>query len=118
MTAAVDSSEFTTNYQDLNLSPLENDIISKFIESQNEQFNVSTEGSQIVEFFKDKCVFITGATGFLGKLLVEKLLRTCKDIKSVYILIREKKGKDINTRIYEIFRDNVRIVLFFSFSIL
>lgn len=33
----------------------------------------------------------SGATGFLGKVLVEKLLYTCPKIKKIYILIRERK---------------------------
>lgn len=105
-----------TKYTEWNLPPLEKEIITKFTESQNEQFNIPTEGSEIVEFFKGKCVFITGATGFLGKLLVEKLLRTCKDIKAVYIFVREKKGKDINTRICELYEDIVRFLVISPFS--
>lgn len=40
----------------------------------NNEENTS-ELSSIQEFYKDATVFITGATGFLGKILVEKLLR-------------------------------------------
>ena len=39
--------------------------------------SASTEASGIAEFFKRKTVFITGATGFIGKQLVEKLVRSC-----------------------------------------
>lgn len=69
--------------------------------------NVNKTGSKIVEFYKDKCVFVTGATGFLGKILVEKLLRACNEIQTIYILIRDKKGKDIHTRMDEIYNDVV-----------
>jgi FlaA1/EpsC-like NDP-sugar epimerase len=31
--------------------------------------------SAIQEFYKGKVVFVTGGTGFLGKLLVHKLIR-------------------------------------------
>lgn len=31
--------------------------------------------SPISDFFRDKCVFLTGCTGFLGQLYLEKLLR-------------------------------------------
>ncbi|KAK5638969.1 hypothetical protein RI129_013264 [Pyrocoelia pectoralis] len=47
--------------------------------------------SEIQQFYKDATVFITGATGFLGKLLLEKLLRRCRGIKRIYILVRSKK---------------------------
>lgn len=32
------------------------------------------------------------SSGFLGKVLIEKLLRDCTDLSVVYILIRSKKG--------------------------
>jgi fatty acyl-CoA reductase len=48
--------------------------------------------SKIVEFYSNKNIFITGATGFLGKVIVEKLLRDCGNINKIYLLIRTKKG--------------------------
>jgi len=39
--------------------------------------SANTEASEIAEFFKRKSIFITGATGFIGKQLVEKLVRSC-----------------------------------------
>lgn len=45
------------------------------------------------DFYDSTTVFVTGATGFLGKVLVEKLLRSCTSIKKVFILIRKKRGK-------------------------
>ncbi|KAJ0403727.1 hypothetical protein P43SY_003032 [Pythium insidiosum] len=41
--------------------------------------------------FAHKHIFITGATGFLGKAIVEKLLRSCPDVDKIYVLIRSKK---------------------------
>uniref|UniRef100_A0AAR5PRJ8 Fatty acyl-CoA reductase n=2 Tax=Dendroctonus ponderosae TaxID=77166 RepID=A0AAR5PRJ8_DENPD len=66
---------------------------------------VPDEDSDIKRFYKDSCVFITGATGFLGKLAVEKLLRICPDVKKIFILLREKKGKDIKQRFEDIFKE-------------
>ena len=65
------------------------------------------EESNIVEFFNDRSVFITGATGFMGKVLVEKLLRSCPNIKCLYLLVRPSKGKDINSRLDELINNQV-----------
>ncbi|CAN7993771.1 unnamed protein product, partial [Ixodes pacificus] len=43
-------------------------------------------------FYQDEVIFITGATGFLGKVLLEKLLRSCPGIERIYLLIRPKKN--------------------------
>ena len=46
----------------------------------------------VPELFRHKDVFITGASGFLGRVLVEKLLRSCPDVGTLYLLLRPKKG--------------------------
>lgn len=46
--------------------------------------------SKIQEYFADKTVLITGATGFLGKALVEKMLRSLPELRRIYLLIRPK----------------------------
>jgi long-chain acyl-CoA synthetase len=46
--------------------------------------------STIQEFFTGKTVLVTGATGFLGKALVEKILRSLPGIRRLYLLIRPK----------------------------
>ncbi|XP_014355320.2 fatty acyl-CoA reductase wat [Papilio machaon] len=61
--------------------------------------------TDIQNFYKDQCVFLTGGTGFLGKVLIEKLLRSCKDVETIYVLIRAKKGKDAVTRLHTLLDD-------------
>ncbi|KAK3922413.1 Fatty acyl-CoA reductase 1 [Frankliniella fusca] len=39
-----------------------------------------------------KDVLVTGGSGFMGRVLLEKLLRSCPDIGTVYLLLRAKKG--------------------------
>ncbi|KAI3459885.1 hypothetical protein Pfo_016548 [Paulownia fortunei] len=46
-------------------------------------------GIGIVKFFEGKNIFITGATGLLGKVLVEKILRSTP-VGKVYLLIKAK----------------------------
>ena len=53
----------------------------------------------IKEFYAGKAILVTGATGFMGKVLVEKLLRTVPEIGNVYILVREKRGKTCRERL-------------------
>lgn len=67
------------------------------------------EKSQIAEFFKDRSVFITGSTGLMGKVLVWKLLKSCPEIKAIYVLIRPKRGKSELLRYYEIIKAPVRM---------
>lgn len=53
----------------------------------------------IPEYYAGKTLFITGATGFMGKVLVEKLLYSCPDIKKMYLLLRPKKGHSSKERL-------------------
>ncbi|KAL0122076.1 hypothetical protein PUN28_007090 [Cardiocondyla obscurior] len=53
----------------------------------------------IPEWFASKSILITGSTGFMGKVLVSKLLLSCPDIGDIYLLIRKKKGCDPQARL-------------------
>ena len=64
-------------------------------------------GSEIQEFYPGANVLVTGGTGFMGKVLMEKLLRSCPHISNIYLLVRSKKGKDVDSRIEELFNDPV-----------
>ncbi len=46
------------------------------------------------EFFEGKTLLITGATGFLGKAMVEKILRALPEVQRVYLLVRGKRLAD------------------------
>ncbi|CAL1688894.1 unnamed protein product [Lasius platythorax] len=59
----------------------------------------------IQKFYAGKSILITGSTGFLGKMLVEKLLRSCSDISTMYLLIRPKKDKCPEIRLDDIFEN-------------
>ncbi|EDV91851.1 putative fatty acyl-CoA reductase CG5065 [Drosophila grimshawi] len=49
--------------------------------------------------FKDQEIFVTGGTGFVGKALIEKLLRSCPTLSRIYVLLRPKKGVAIESRL-------------------
>ncbi|KAH8414516.1 hypothetical protein KR215_007879 [Drosophila sulfurigaster] len=54
--------------------------------------------SAIQSFYKNKTILITGGSGFLGKVTIEKLLRST-EVKRIYVLIRPKKGQEMKERI-------------------
>lgn len=56
----------------------------------------------IPEYYEGKNILLTGATGFLGKVLLEKLLRSCPKVNSVYVLVRQKAGQTPQERVEEI----------------
>lgn len=55
----------------------------------------------IASFYKDKTIFITGGSGFMGKVLLEKLLYSCSDLKEILILMRPKREKSGAQRVEE-----------------
>ncbi len=75
---------------------------SHFYTNTKPKLMFKSNESQIANFYKDRSVFITGATGFMGKVLVEKLLRSCDGVKNIYVLLRTKKDLDLRTRLHEI----------------
>jgi hypothetical protein len=52
-------------------------------------------------FFPGRQVFLTGVTGFLGKVVLEKLLREVPDVGRIFVLVRScpKKGTAPNIRL-------------------
>ncbi|XP_050528205.1 fatty acyl-CoA reductase 1-like [Daktulosphaira vitifoliae] len=58
---------------------------------------------RVGETFANKTLFITGGSGFLGKVLIEKILRKSPDVKRIYILLRPKKGNNPKQRIEALF---------------
>ncbi|XP_044359896.1 fatty acyl-CoA reductase 2, chloroplastic [Triticum aestivum] len=51
------------------------------------------DGIGITEFFVGKNFFITGGTGFLAKVIIEKILRTTPDVGKIYVLIKAKDSE-------------------------
>jgi FlaA1/EpsC-like NDP-sugar epimerase len=63
----------------------------------------------IVQALRGRTVLLTGATGFLGKIILEKILRSAPDVARVYVLVRPRKGSTADERMQsEIIQSEVR----------
>jgi fatty acyl-CoA reductase len=67
--------------------------------------------SEVAKFFRGRCVLVTGGSGFMGKVLVEKLLYSCPDLRAVYILLRTKRSKTPEVRMEEMLKIPVIILV-------
>ena len=50
------------------------------------------------QVYAGKRILLTGTTGFLGKVLLEKFLFSLPEIGTIYLLIRAKKGSTLMER--------------------
>ncbi|KAI4313496.1 hypothetical protein L6164_026473 [Bauhinia variegata] len=58
------------------------------------------ELESVRHFLKGKTILVTGATGFLGKIFVEKVLRVQPDIKKLYLILRASIPSSIAERMH------------------
>ncbi|XP_069696765.1 putative fatty acyl-CoA reductase CG5065 [Periplaneta americana] len=65
------------------------------------------ELTPIQQFYYGQSVLITGGTGFIGKLLIHKLLTSCVHIHNIYVIIRQKKGEDYKQRHSALLSDKI-----------
>ena len=42
------------------------------------------------DFYAGKTILLTGSTGFLGKVVLEKILRSLSVVKTIYLAIKPK----------------------------
>lgn len=59
------------------------------------------ELTPVAQLFEGQSIFVTGASGFIGRVLLEKLLRSYQGIKRIYILLRPKKNLSPYERLHE-----------------
>lgn len=62
---------------------------------------------KVDDFYKNQTIFITGGTGFLGKALIEKLIRCCPNVGNIYVLLRAKKGANVQERLDKLLNEDV-----------
>ncbi|KAK7862551.1 hypothetical protein R5R35_000002 [Gryllus longicercus] len=56
----------------------------------------------VAEFYRGQSVLLTGGSGFVGRVLLEKLLFYCPDIDTVYVLLRPRKGLSVQERLHKL----------------
>ena len=55
-------------------------------------------GLGIKEFYTDKTIFLTGTTGFVGKVALEKIIRSLGTFKKLFVMVRDKKNMTVRER--------------------
>ncbi len=55
-------------------------------------------GVGIKEFYHGKTIFLTGTTGFVGKVVLEKMIRDLGTFKKLFVMIRAKKNQSPRDR--------------------
>ena len=76
--------------------------------NENSVGEKSNKANSIEGFYADTAILVTGATGFVGKGILEKLMRVCPSIAAIFILIRPKKNETIEERFKKLIDDPVR----------
>lgn len=64
--------------------------------------------NSIKDYYAGATVLVTGGSGFLGKAIIEKLLRTCTEVRTVYTLMRSKRGVSSEDRLEKLKNNQVR----------
>ncbi|XP_023756866.1 fatty acyl-CoA reductase 3 isoform X2 [Lactuca sativa] len=64
------------------------------------------EMESIIEYLENKTILVTGATGFLAKILVEKILRIQPNINKLFLLIRASDSNLAMHRLHTEVLDN------------
>jgi len=59
-------------------------------------------------FYKDKNIFLTGGSGFVGVSYIEKVLRSMPDVGNIFVLLRPRKGQGILERLETIKNNSVK----------
>lgn len=54
-------------------------------------------------FYDGKTILLTGATGFLGKVVLEKIMRSLPGVKTIYLAISPKVSQSFHWQMFQSF---------------
>lgn len=60
--------------------------------NNNNNTDNKQSAKRLAQFYANKNILITGATGFIGKVCLVKIIRSLGDCGQVYVMLRSKKG--------------------------
>ncbi|XP_067647438.1 fatty acyl-CoA reductase wat [Eurosta solidaginis] len=66
----------------------------------------NTTPTPISDFYQNATILITGGTGFVGKVLTQKLLRAF-ELRKIYMLIRCKDNMSVEERLEKFFNESI-----------
>uniref|UniRef100_A0A182W2A9 Fatty acyl-CoA reductase n=1 Tax=Anopheles minimus TaxID=112268 RepID=A0A182W2A9_9DIPT len=61
---------------------------------------------RVLSFYRNTTILVTGGTGFLGKVLLEKILR-CLNVRKVFLAVRSKDGRKPAERLQDLLKDAI-----------
>ncbi|XP_037888831.1 putative fatty acyl-CoA reductase CG5065 isoform X1 [Glossina fuscipes] len=61
----------------------------------------------VTRYYVGQEIFITGGSGFIGKALIEKIMRSFPQFSKIYVLMRNKGGKTADQRLRILLKDPV-----------
>ena len=64
------------------------------------------EELNIQQAFAGQTVLLTGVTGFVGSIVLEQLLRTCPNVRKVYVIVRDKNSMSGPERLQHMLRSS------------
>ncbi|KAF5744862.1 fatty acyl-CoA reductase 3-like [Tripterygium wilfordii] len=59
------------------------------------------EPGRVVEFLENKTILLTGVTGFLAKVLLEKIMRSQPNVKKLYLVLRAENATAATQRLLD-----------------
>lgn len=62
----------------------------------------------VKSFYKNKNIFLTGGSGFVGLSYIEKVLRSMPDVGNIYVILRPRKGQGILDRLETMKNNSVK----------